>query len=93
MRSLMKKRDYLVWSILTTLFCCLPFGVVSIIYATKANSAYDAGNFDEHTKCADKAKMWMILGAVIGFIVSVVWIGINVAGALAAASLEASGAY
>lgn len=78
----MKKRDYLVWSILTTLFCCVPFGIVSIVYAVKANSAYDAGNFDEHTRCADKAKMWMIIGAVVGFIAIVLWQGVNVCLAL-----------
>ena len=25
--------NHMVWAILTTLFCCLPLGVVSIVYA------------------------------------------------------------
>ena len=65
-----KKRDYLVWSILSTLFCCLPLGIVAIVYSVKANSAYDAGNADEYVKAADKAKFWTILSAVLGFIIS-----------------------
>ena len=27
----------LVWAILTTLFCCLPAGIVSIVYAAQVN--------------------------------------------------------
>ncbi|MBR5621608.1 MAG: CD225/dispanin family protein [Opitutales bacterium] len=65
-----KKRDYLVWSILSTLFCCLPLGIVAIVYSVKANSAYDAGNTEEYVKSADKAKFWLILSAVLGFIIS-----------------------
>ena len=65
-----KKRDYLVWSILSTLFCCLPLGIVAIVYSVKANSAYDAGTTEEYVKSADKAKFWLILSAVLGFIIS-----------------------
>lgn len=84
----MKKRDYLVWSILTTLFCCVPFGIVSIVYAAKANSAYDAGNFDEHSRCADKAKIWMILGAVLGLISIVLYAVIQGVGVYCALNAE-----
>src|SRR5438128_1439779 len=30
--------NYLVQSILCTLFCCLPFGIVAIVYAAQVNS-------------------------------------------------------
>ena len=32
--------NYLVWAILSTVLCCMPLGIVSIIHSTKVNSAY-----------------------------------------------------
>src|SRR5690242_9892722 len=36
--------NHLVWSILTTLFCCLPLGIVSIIFAAQVNGKWQAGD-------------------------------------------------
>lgn len=32
----------LVWGILATVFCCLPFGIVSIVKASKVNALWPA---------------------------------------------------
>ncbi|MDR0521790.1 MAG: CD225/dispanin family protein, partial [Planctomycetaceae bacterium] len=32
--------DYLVWSVITTLCCCLPLGIVAIIMSVQAKSAF-----------------------------------------------------
>ena len=37
---------YLVLSIICTLCCCLPFGIVGIVYAAKINSSMAAGNYE-----------------------------------------------
>lgn len=63
-----KKRDYLIPSILTTLLCCLPFGVVAIVCSVRANSAYEFGKFDEADRYSRQAFWWMIAGAVSGFL-------------------------
>jgi hypothetical protein len=34
----------LVWAILSTLFCCLPLGVVSIVYASQVDGKRAAGD-------------------------------------------------
>ena len=34
--------NYLVQSILVTLFCCLPFGIVAIVYAAQVNGKLQA---------------------------------------------------
>lgn len=39
-------KTYMAESILVTLFCCLPFGVVGIINASKVSSLYAAGNVE-----------------------------------------------
>ena len=37
--------NYLVWAILTTIFCCLPFGIVSIVFAAQVNGKYAGGDY------------------------------------------------
>lgn len=50
--------NYLVQSILATLFCCLPFGIVSIVFAAQANSKRDAGDISGAMQAAKNAKKW-----------------------------------
>ena len=63
---------YLVLSIVTTLCCCLPFGIVGIVYATKINSAMNAGNYEEAQRSARTAKIWIIVAAVVGVIANII---------------------
>ena len=35
--------NHLVWAILSTLFCCLPLGIVSIVFAAQVNGKLAAG--------------------------------------------------
>jgi hypothetical protein len=50
--------NYLVPAILTTLFCCLPFGIVSIVYAAQVNGKVAAGDRAGALDSSSKAKMW-----------------------------------
>lgn len=53
-----KPGNFLVLAILSTIFCCLPFGVVGIVYASKVDSLWYAGKYDEAKEAAKKAKTW-----------------------------------
>lgn len=55
--------NYLVWAILSTIFCCLPFGVVSIVYATQVESLYLQGRYEEALDKSKKALKWAIASA------------------------------
>lgn len=55
---------YLVWSILTTLFCCMPFGVVSIVYAAQVDSLRYSGRIAEAWNASAKAKQWATWSAL-----------------------------
>ena len=68
-----------MWAILTTLFCCLPFGIVSIVFAAQVGGEFD-GEFDGEYDSGDSAgavassksaKAWAI-AAVASFFVVVV---------------------
>ena len=64
-----KPDNYLVWAILTTLLCCLPFGIVSIVYSSKVDSLYYAGDYISAQQAADKAKKWAMWSALSSIIV------------------------
>jgi predicted secreted protein len=61
----------LVWAILSTLFCCLPLGIVSIVFASQVNTKLAAGDVAGARESADKAKKWAIY-SVIGAVVALV---------------------
>jgi hypothetical protein len=72
----------LVWAILVTVLCCLPLGIVSIVYASKVSGLWAQGRYAEAQKSADDAKKWAIWGAVAGVIVIIIYAIIAVAGGL-----------
>lgn len=53
-----KPNNFLVWAILSTLFCCLPFGIVSIVYASKVDGLWYAGDYTGAQDAASKARTW-----------------------------------
>jgi hypothetical protein len=68
-----------VWSILVTLFCCLPLGIVAIVKSSQVNGLWAQGLYAEAQAAADSAKKWVTWSVIVGLIVNVIVIGINVA--------------
>jgi len=64
--------NYLVWAILCTVLCCLPLGIVSIVYSTKVSGLWAQGRYGEAQAAADNAKKWAIIGAIVGAIGAVI---------------------
>lgn len=60
--------NYMVWAILTTILCCLPFGIVSIVYSSKVESLWAQGRCDEALSNARSAKNWALAAGICGFI-------------------------
>lgn len=60
--------NYLVWSILSTIFCCIPVGIVSIVFSTKVNGRWAAGDAAGAQDASRKAKLWAIIAAVCGIV-------------------------
>ena len=59
-------KNYLVESILATLFCCFPIGIPAIVYAAQVNSKFAVGDFEGAQKASRNAKTWTIWCVVIG---------------------------
>ena len=64
---------YLVLSIISTVCCCLPFGIVGIVFSVKINSAMNAGNYEEAVQNAKMAKIWTIVSFVVGLVVGILY--------------------
>ena len=59
-----RPNSYLALAIISTILCCLPTGIVSIVYATKVNSAYEDGNYEAANSASKNAKTWGIVSIV-----------------------------
>ena len=68
-----RPENYLVFAILTTILCCLPTGIVSIVYANKVNTLYADGKFSEADAASKNAKTWAIVSAVIAVLGVIVY--------------------
>ena len=64
---------YLILSIISTVCCCLPFGIVGIVFSVKINSAMNAGNYEEAAQDAKMAKIWTIVSFVVGLLFWIVY--------------------
>ncbi len=66
--------NHLVWAILTTLFCCLPLGIVSIIYAAQVDGKRAAGDIRGARESSEKAKFWAVLSACLMLVPMVLYL-------------------
>lgn len=59
---------YLVWAVLSTLCCCLPTGIVALIYSSKVSPLWQRGDFEGSRRASERAGWWVIISFVAGFI-------------------------
>lgn len=67
-------KNWLVESILVTLFCCLPFGIAGIVNASSVNSKYAAGDIAGAQAASAAAGKWTKIGFFVGIGVYVLYI-------------------
>lgn len=60
--------NYLVQAILTTIFCCLPLGIVSIVYAAQVNGKVAAGDHVGALESSRNARMWAWISFAAGLV-------------------------
>lgn len=58
-------KTWLVESILVTCLCCLPLGIVGIVYATKVENAYHNQKYELAQYYSKKARKWALWGFYI----------------------------
>lgn len=65
-------QNYLVWAILSTIFCCMPLGVASIVFAAQVNGKWSAGDYAGAMDSSRKAKQFAMWGTIIGAVLAVI---------------------
>ena len=71
--------NHLVGAILATLFCCLPFGIVAIVYASGVNGKIAAGDIAGAEAASKKASTWINASVICGIIVILINVALQVA--------------
>ncbi len=66
--------NYLAQAILCTLFCCLPFGIVSIVYAASVNGKLAAGDISGAMQASRMARTWCWVSFGCGFAVILIYV-------------------
>lgn len=79
-------QNYLVWAILSTVLCCLPLGVASIVFAAQVNGKWAAGDVQGAQESARKAKTFAIWSAVAGLVFGLGYLALMIAGVIASDS-------
>lgn len=53
-----KPDNFLPWAIVSTILCCLPFGIVAIVYASQVDGYWFAGKHEAARRAAKNARTW-----------------------------------
>lgn len=61
-------KSYLLWAILATIFCCMPAGIVAIVFSTQVSSRYFVGDEVGAEKASNRAQIWIIASIVLSII-------------------------
>ena len=73
-----KIKSHMADAIIVTICCCLPFGIVGIVYASRVSTLLAAGNVSAAQDAAKKAAMWSWIGFGCGIVANGIWIGLQI---------------
>lgn len=79
--------NYLWQAVAVTILCCLPFGIVGIIYASKVDSLFLASRYAEANNASRQAKTWTIVSLCTGLVGVLIYAVIVALGILSDTSL------
>ncbi|TRZ53394.1 DUF4339 domain-containing protein [bacterium] len=74
-------KTWLLESILATLFCCLPLGIVGIVNAAKVETRFYAGDLDGANRLSADAKRYTTISFWIGLSVGIIYLIVIIVGA------------
>ena len=74
--------NYLVQAILVTIFCCLPFGIVAIVFAAQVNGKLERGDHEGALRASKTAKLWSWVSFGVGLGLVGLWVLLVIIGAM-----------
>lgn len=91
--SIAPPKTWLLESILTTVFCCMPAGVVGLIYAVQVRDMISLNRLELAHKYSSQAKVWTIVSFSIGIVFFIIWILLLFLGVFAGMKEELDWSY
>ena len=73
--------NYLWQSIVATVLCCMPFGVVAIVFSAKVDGLVARGDIAGANAASKSAKTWMSVAVGCGLLVVVLYVILIIVGA------------
>ncbi|XP_009301986.1 proline rich transmembrane protein 1B isoform X2 [Danio rerio] len=67
-------KDYLVESLLVTIFCCIMSGLFAVMYSYETRAALSRGDIREAEKTSQKARLLVMFSLMFGVFIFVGWI-------------------
>ncbi len=71
--------NYLVLAIIS-LFCCLPLGIVAVVFAARVNGQVQAGDTAGALESSRKAKLFSYISIGLGLVWIIIWMVMTVLG-------------
>lgn len=66
-------KTWMIEAVLTTIFCCIPFGIVAIIYASRVAPYWRKGFYGESIASSNKAGLWVKISVVLTIMIWVIY--------------------
>ncbi|GAA4903849.1 CD225/dispanin family protein [Mucilaginibacter defluvii] len=70
----LRPKNWLVESILATIFCCIPLGIVAIVNAASVNNRFDAGDYIGAENASKQAGKWTKISFWVGIVFWILYI-------------------
>lgn len=67
---------YMIWSVLSTVFCCFIPGIVAIVFSSQVSSRYYSGDIEGSKRASRRAEIWIIVSFILGVLSSTLYIPI-----------------
>lgn len=68
-------------SIAATVLCCLPAGIVAIVYAAQAQGAVNTRDYALAREKGDRARTWTLVSIGLGLVFAALWVALALSGA------------
>ncbi|XP_042637382.1 proline rich transmembrane protein 1B [Orycteropus afer afer] len=69
-----RPKDYMMESVLVTLFCCLLTGLIAIVYSHETRAALSRGDLAQAEEASRKARSLVLFSLLFGVFVSTSWV-------------------
>lgn len=69
-----KPGNFLAWSILSTIFCCLPFGIAAIVNSAQVDGRWSRGDYEGARSAAHKARVWFWWSFALGLVGGIIYL-------------------